>query len=136
VAVTYLLDTSVVTRLRVAEVRLRVYSLDVHGIARTAMTDLEIGSSASNGAEWDRLIAALEACELAEIDGRHFARARQVQRLLAERGLKGRKVPDLLIAAAAEVGGRTVLHYDADFDHIAAVTGQATEWVVVKGTVD
>lgn len=47
-----------------------------------------------------------------------------------------RKVPDLLIAAAAESLGLTVLHYDADFDRIAAVTGQSCEWVVPAGTVD
>lgn len=132
----YLLDTSVVTRLRVAGVRARVQALDADGLARTAMTDLDVGFSASDGSEWDRRTAALEAFELVEINAQHFDRARQVQRLLADRGLKGRKVPDLLIAAAAEAAGRTVLHYDADFDHIAPVTGQATEWVVAQGTVD
>jgi hypothetical protein len=30
----------------------------------------------------------------------------------------------------------TVLHYDADFDHIAAVTGQNVEWIVARGSVD
>jgi hypothetical protein len=30
----------------------------------------------------------------------------------------------------------TVLHYDADFDHIAAVPGQPTEWVVERGSID
>jgi predicted nucleic acid-binding protein len=45
-------------------------------------------------------------------------------------------VPDLLIAAAAEERNLSVLHYDADFDHIAAVTGQACEWVVAAGTAD
>jgi hypothetical protein len=28
-----------------------------------------------------------------------------------------------------------VLHYDADYDLIASVTGQATEWVVARGKV-
>jgi predicted nucleic acid-binding protein len=136
VAVTYLLDTSVITRLRVPEVRARVEALDGTGLARSAMTDLEIGFSAKTGDEWDRLMTALQAFALVEIGATHFARASQVQRMLAVRGLKGRKVPDLLIAAAAEVTARTVLHYDGDFEHIAAVTGQATEWVVPKGTLD
>lgn len=133
---TYLLDTSVLTRLRVPAVRARVESLDAAGLARTAMTDLEIGFSAQTGAQWDALMAAIDAFEHVEIVPAHFARARQVQRLLAVIGLKGRKVPDLLIAAAGEATERTVLHYDADFDHIAGVTGQATEWVVMRGTVD
>ena len=59
-----------------------------------------------------------------------------MQRLLASRGLRGRKVPDLLIAAAAEESGLAVLHYDADFDLIARVTGQRRGWVVPPGTID
>jgi predicted nucleic acid-binding protein len=51
-------------------------------------------------------------------------------------GLRGRKVPDLLIAAVAEAASLTVLHSDADFDHIAAVTGQPTQWIVERGSID
>ena len=82
------------------------------------------------------MIAALKAFEPLDVDARHFARASPIQRLLAVTGLKGRKVPDLLTAAVAETTGRTVLHNEADFDHIASVTGQATGWVVPEGTVD
>ncbi len=135
-AVTYLLDTSVVTRLRVTAVRERVQALDTTALARTAMTDLEVGFSARETSEWDRLMTALESFELVDILPGHFSRARQVQRLLAQHGLKGRKVPDLLIAAVGEQTARTVLHYDADFDHIASVTGQTTEWVVARGSID
>jgi predicted nucleic acid-binding protein len=56
---------------------------------------------------------------------------------LAERGThRGAPVPDLIIAAAAERAGVTLLHYDADFDLIASVTGQPCEWVVEHGTID
>jgi len=41
-----------------------------------------------------------------------------------------------LVAAAAEAAGLAVLHYDADFDRIAAVTGQKCEWVVAAGSID
>lgn len=133
---TYLLDTSVLTRLRVAAVRDGVDTLGDVGLARTTVTDLEVGFSAQSGTDWDRLMAALAAFEAVEIEPRHFARARQVQRLLADRGLKGRKIPDLLVAAAGEATSRTVLHFDADFDHIAGVTAQPTEWVVPRGTID
>ena len=44
-------------------------------------------------------------------------------------------IQDLMIAAAAEAHGLTVLHYDADFDRIAKVTRQPTEWVVPRGSV-
>lgn len=62
--------------------------------------------------------------------------ALQVQRLLARRSQRGRKIPDLLIAAAAEQLDVAVLHYDADFDAIASVTGQRCRWVVPAGSVD
>jgi predicted nucleic acid-binding protein len=55
---------------------------------------------------------------------------------LASKHQRGRKVPDLLIAAAAEVEGLSVLHYDADFDRIGVVTGQRSEWVVPAGSID
>ncbi|MBI2219151.1 MAG: PIN domain-containing protein [Candidatus Rokubacteria bacterium] len=70
------------------------------------------------------------------IVARTLRRARQVQRLLAARGLRGRKVPDLLVAAAAEANGLAVLHYDADFDLIARVTGQPCAWIVPAGSID
>lgn len=55
-------------------------------------------------------------------------RAVQVQRLLAQRGLhRAPSIPDLLIAATAELTGRTVLHLDKDFDLIAEVTQQTVE---------
>lgn len=54
---------------------------------------------------------------------------------LAERGRHRIALPDLLIAAVAERTELVVLHYDDDFDRIAAVTGQRTEWVVSRGTL-
>jgi len=58
-----------------------------------------------------------------------------VQAALARKGgHRSLSIPDLLIAAAAEAAGLTVLHYDSDFDLVAEVTGQPTEWVVPKGS--
>lgn len=55
-------------------------------------------------------------------------RAVEVQALLADRGQhRAPSLPDLLIAAAAELAGLTVLHLDKDFDLIAEVTGQPME---------
>ena len=64
-----------------------------------------------------------------------FSRAIDVQGLLAGRGRHRLPIPDLLIAAAAESARMTVLHYDADFDAIAAVTGQDMEWVAPRGSL-
>ena len=44
-------------------------------------------------------------------------------------------LPDLLIAAVAERAQVTVLHYDADYDLVAAVTGQSTQWVIPRASV-
>ncbi len=136
-ALTFLLDTSVITRLAQSEVRQIVEPLAAAGeLARASISDLEVGYSARNAAEWDRLMGALDAFELVDSTAAHQRRALQVQRLLAERSQRGRKIPDLLIAAAAEELGVTVLHYDGDFDLIASVTGQRCQWVVPAGTVE
>lgn len=136
-ALTYLVDTSVLTRLRHAAVRAAVEPLASSGsLARAGITDLEIGYSARSAKEWDQAIDALDAFELIETSADNVRRARQVQRLLAAKHQRGRKVPDLLIAAAAEANGLAVLHYDTDFDRIGAVTGQRVEWVVPAGSVD
>lgn len=136
-ALTYLLDTSVLTRMGQPVVRDALQDRAERGeLARAGISDLEVGYSARDAAEWDRLAGALEIFALVETTDEHVCRARQVQRLLAVGHQRGRKVPDLLIAAAAEVRGLTVCHYDADFDRIAAVTGQSCEWVVPPGSVD
>ena len=135
-ALTHLVDTSVLTRLRRPEVRGAIEpGLEAGELARAAISDLEIGYSARNAAEWDHLMEALEAFELVETTADHLHRARQVQRLLAARRQRGRKVPDLLIASAAEARGLVVLHYDADFDRIAAVTRQRCQWAVPAGSI-
>lgn len=136
-ALTYLVDSSVLTRLHRPEVRERIEAAAERGeLARAGISDLEIGYSARNADEWDRLAEGLDAFELVETDADHLRRARRVQRLLAVRHQRGRKVPDLLVAAAAEARDLVVLHYDADFDLIAGVTGQRCEWVVAAGSVD
>lgn len=136
-ALTHLIDTSVLTRLRVPEVRARVEALAAGGqVARPTICDLEVGFSARNAREWDRLVGALDAFDVVETSTAHVRRALQVQRLLAGRGHRGRKVPDLLVAAAAEATALVTLHYDGDFDLIARVTGQRCEWVVAPGSID
>lgn len=136
-ALTFILDTSVLKRLHQPEIRKVVEPLALEGaLGRASICDLEVGYSARNLDEWDRLIGALDAFTLIETSAEHVRRALQVQRLLARDSQRGRKIPDLLIAAAAEDVDATVLHYDADFDRIATVTGQPCEWVVPAGTVE
>ena len=136
-ALRFLVDTSVLKRLRHSEVRGVVEPLAERAeLGRPSICDLEVGYSARNAAEWDQLLTALDAFVSVETSAAHVARALQVQRLLAERSERGRKIPDLLVAAAAEDLSISVLHYDSDFDVIADVTGQASQWVVPPGTID
>ena len=104
--------------------------------ARAGNSDLEIGYSARNVNEWEVLASSISELQLVETSAEHVRRARQTQLLLAGQGLKGRSVPDLLIAAAAEAEQLTVLHYDKDFDLIAQVTGQQCQWVVSQGSIN
>lgn len=136
-ALTHLIDTSVVSRLGRDEVRASIEPLAQAGrIGRAGITDLEVGYGSRNAREWDQDMADLSVFELVETTAEHVQRARQVQRLLASRSQRGRKVPDLLIAAAAEQARLTLLHYDNDFELIAKLTGQSCEWVVRSGTID
>lgn len=80
---------------------------------------------------WDDL-ATLPWLGLTEAVG---ARALAIQRQLAELGQHRRPIPDLLVAATALEHDATVLHYDHDFDLIAGITGQPTEWILPAGTV-
>lgn len=134
---THLVETSVLTRYWRPEIERVLEPLARRtALARCTLTDLELGFSASNASEWDTQQALLASFEPIEVTPAVANRAKTVQRLLADRGLKGRKVPDLIIAAAAELAGLTLLHYDYDFELIASVTGQRQEWVVPRGTVD
>ena len=136
-ALSHLADTSVLARLDKADVRSVVQRLMANSsLGRCTISDLEIGNSARNADEWDTLLRAVRTFVTVDIDPTDVTRASGVQRALAAEGRRGRKVPDLLIAAAAERRGLRLLHYDRDFEHIAHVTGQPHEWVVPRGTID
>jgi predicted nucleic acid-binding protein len=103
-------------------------------LASCHVVALEVLYSARNRADYETLrsdIAALPwlPCTEAVMD-----RAMEVQALLAERGQHRLPLPDLMIAATAEVHRAVVLHYDHDYDLIAAVTGQPTQWIARRGT--
>ncbi len=96
----------------------------------TTVTLLEVGYSARSATD---LSHVLSTPPLAAMPVEYFTpsvedRAVEVQRRLAERGQhRAPSIPDLLIAAAAELNQRTVLHFDKDFELIASLTGQPTE---------
>lgn len=101
------------------------------GLVRIAtVTRLEVGYSARSGAD---LRIGLSRPPLSAMPVEYLTptiddRAVAVQLLLAEQGHhRAVSVPDLIVAATAELAGLTVLHVDKDFELIAAVTGQAVE---------
>ena len=135
----YLVDKSALARVaRSPEVQAALIRLDDIGVlATTAVIDLEIGYSARNLAEFDSVAAdRAELYQQLPLTPAVTDRARQVQRQLVRAGQhRGPGVPDLLIAATAELNNATVVHYDRDYDTIAAITGQPVEWIVPAGSV-
>ena len=134
----YLADTSVyVLQGRHPAVRSRFESLLASGrLAACEMTAMEYLNNAPDPRGYEVLWGALHGQRWLEVTGAAMSRALDVHRALAERSQHRHfRLPDLIIAATAEVHGATVLHYDADYDRIAAVTAQPVEWVAAKGTL-
>ncbi|MFF5756710.1 PIN domain nuclease [Streptomyces longwoodensis] len=100
-------------------------------------TEFEMLQSARDSSEATRTSTWLHAFDYLETDGKAFTRALEIQRHALNAGFhRALSLPDLLIAVTAELNQRTVLHYDGDFDMIASLTGQPTEWVVPPGSAD
>ena len=107
-------------------------------IATCDAVKLELLFSAQNSREFSARRVELDELPQCPIGPREFRRALDVYEELAKQGgLHHRRVThlDLLIAAAAESAGVPVLHYDADFDLIAGVTGQPTRWIAPRGSI-
>lgn len=101
------------------------------GLVRIAtVTRLEVGYSARSVQDARSMFARppLSAMPVEYLTPAIEDRAVEVQLLLAGLGQhRAPSIPDVMIAAAAELAGLTLLHLDKDFDLIAGVTGQATE---------
>jgi predicted nucleic acid-binding protein len=135
---TYLADKSALTR-RVTrpEVRAVIEPLLLSGaIATCGIVDLELLYSASSPAVYADLAAALRALPRVAVTEATLDRALEVQARLAERSQhRAVPLPDLIVAACAEGAGLSVLHYDADYDRVAEITGQPTRWVLPRGSI-
>ncbi|MEX1163073.1 MAG: PIN domain nuclease [Nitriliruptor sp.] len=101
------------------------------GLVRiSTVTRLEVGYSARTG---DELRAGLRQPPLASMPVEYLTpaiedRAVEVQTLLADRGQhRVPSVPDLLVAATAELAGLVLIHLDKDFELIAEITSQPLE---------
>jgi predicted nucleic acid-binding protein len=128
---TWLIDKSALVRLALSPDSAEWASRIERGLVRiTSVTRLEIGYSARSGPD---LRLAIRQPPLASMPVEHLTpaiedRAVEVLALLADRGQhRAPSLPGLIIAAAAELAGLTVLHVDKNFDMIAAITGQPVE---------
>ena len=134
----YLVDTSALARMRHPAVAQQLVPLIEAGlVASCPVVDMEALFSTRTPAEYVRVREdRSRAYEHLAIDDRVWRRAEAVQAVLAQRSqLRSVGIPDLLIAAVADLHRIPVVHYDADFEHVAAVTEQDVRWVVPRGTV-
>jgi predicted nucleic acid-binding protein len=127
----WLIDKSALVRLPESQVAEEWASRIERGLVRiTTLTRLEVGYSARSGRD---LRAGIRRPPLSSMPLEYLTpgiedRAIEVQQLLADKGRhRAPAIPDLLIAAAAELAGLTVLHVDKEFEVIANLTGQPVE---------
>lgn len=127
----WLIDKSALVRLAASPDAAGWAARVERGLVRIAtVTRLEVGYSARSGPE---LRAGLRQPPMSSMPVEYLTpaiedRAVEILALLADRGQhRAPSIPDLIIAATAELAGLTVLHLDKDFEVIAAVTGQPVE---------
>ena len=128
---TWLIDKSALVRLPTSpDAELWAERIERGLVRITTVTRLEVGYSARSGLE---LRAGLRNPPLAAMPVEFLTRAAEdraaeVLALLADRGQhRAPSIPDLIVAATAELTGLTVLHLDKDFEIIADLTGQPVE---------
>jgi len=133
---TWLIDKSALVRLAASPDAGEWAGRIERGLVRiTTVTRLEVGYSARSAAD---LRAGLRQPPVSAMPVEYLTpaiedRAVGVQALLADKGQhRAPSIPDLIIAAAAELAGLTVLHLDKDFEVIADVTGQPVERLTVN----
>jgi len=115
----------------------RLLDLAQRGLLWTCrMIDVEVAYGA-RARDVASIIEERRALPHAPVDESVLNRAVQVAGLLAAAGHhRGAKPVDLVIAAAGEAANLAILHYDDDYDRIAEVTGQTTEWIASRGELD
>ncbi len=135
---TFMADTSVFARRATRpEVREVLGPLLIWGeVATCGVIDLELLYSATSPRNHARVAAGLRLLPRVHVTEEVLDRALEVQGKLAARSQhRGVSLPDFVIAACAESADLTVMHYDADYERIAEVTGQPVQWVVPRGSV-
>ncbi len=127
----WLIDKSAYTRLTASpDAEAWVERIERGLVRMSIVTRLEIGYSFRAGAlaRSEASSAPLVLMPLEYLTPAAEDRAVEVQLLLSDREQhRAPAIPDLLVAAVAEIAGLTVLALDKDFDLIAGITGQSVE---------
>lgn len=127
----WLIDKSAFARLHLASDAAEWANRVQRGLVRiSTVTRLEIGYSARSLPDYRALFTEppIASMPVEYLTPKIEDRAVELQSLLVERGLhRAPSVPDLLIAATAELAELVVLHHDKDFELIADITGQRVE---------
>lgn len=128
---TWLIDKSAIGRLHLpADASEWAYRIERGLVRICTVTRLELGFSARSAVDHRTLFGGppIASMPVEHLTPRIEDRALEVQSMLAERGQhRAPSIPDLLIAATAELAELTVLHLDKDFEVIAALTRQPVE---------
>ncbi|MFG1815113.1 PIN domain-containing protein [Kribbella sp. NPDC049174] len=135
----YLIDTSVAVRSGLPSVQRLIAGLIADRAAATCVTlDLRAGYSGRNQADLKAIAERRRSLYVTlPLTEPVAERARDIQTRMAARNMhRAARALNVLTAAVAEQHGAVVLHYDADFEHIAAVTGQPHLWVAPRGSLD
>lgn len=112
-------------------------AIDGGTLAVTDIVVVEYLNGARNLAEYDRFAWSLDAAPRLRAEPGDWDRVLQVHRRLAAVGpghQRSVSLSDLVIAAVAERHDATLVHYDEDYERIAALTGQPVRWVVPRGS--
>ncbi|MEE9414248.1 MAG: PIN domain nuclease [Acidimicrobiales bacterium] len=135
----YLADKSALARLHLSEVRSVLAPLIESGLVATcAVIEFEVLWSTHSPDEYaevqnDRSLGY----EWLPTEDTDWRRALEIQQQLWETGLiRAVPLPDLLMAAVAERHQVTIIHYDRDYDTIAEITHQQTQWIMPRGSIE
>jgi hypothetical protein len=134
-----LIDNSAWARRRLTRARERLASaMEAGDIAVCLPFLLEAGYSARSGDDHATLLTDLALLPRVNIDSEVERLAIQAQGELAAVGHHRLPPTDIVIAACAHRTGHAVLHYDRDYDLIAAHTSLEFEsdWVAPAGSLD
>ncbi len=127
----WLIDKSALARLHLADDAAEWADRIERGLVRiSTVTRLELGYSARSSSDHRAIFDTppVASMPVEYLTPRIEDRAIEIQAALAARSQhRAPSVPDLLVAATAELAELAVLHLDKDFELIAEVTGQTVQ---------